>query len=42
MDLGRIVTALRRHPQLADVTLAAALAAPLVRRRRFQRAGLAC
>ena len=27
MDLGRIVTALRRHPLLADVTLAAALAA---------------
>ena len=27
MDLGRIVAALRRHPLLADVTLAAALAA---------------
>jgi hypothetical protein len=27
MNLGRIVAALRRHPLLADVTLAAALAA---------------
>jgi hypothetical protein len=35
MDFGRILTALRRHPLLADVTLAAALAALAVTTLQF-------